>query len=186
MRSGRASAAARAKNERIARLEAELETKRQVIAEVTEENLAQKKGSGIGFGHARQRSGEARGPGPGGADHRADRLDDLSHSREALDIDVALSLLAASCEACEAGRSSDGRGKESRSALARGEAFGNSLRPGPPEGRLPSARLADDRREHRVPLSFERLPGLERRRSALSLEAEYEERRGATQADAAQ
>lgn len=41
---GGASAAERAKDERIARLEAELEKKSRVIAEVVEENLALKKG----------------------------------------------------------------------------------------------------------------------------------------------
>jgi transposase-like protein len=41
---GGASAADRAKDERIARLEAELEKKTRVIAEVVEENLALKKG----------------------------------------------------------------------------------------------------------------------------------------------
>ena len=43
-RGGGVSAAERAKDERIARLEAELEKKTRVIAEVVEENLALKKG----------------------------------------------------------------------------------------------------------------------------------------------
>ena len=43
-RGGGASATERAKDERIARLEAELEKKTRVIAEVVEENLALKKG----------------------------------------------------------------------------------------------------------------------------------------------